>query len=52
MFFPDWSKKILIGAALAALAVRSLGKTEAGREVAELMATSPVPSVEGEVPDE
>lgn len=34
------------------LAARSLGKTEAGREVAELMATSPVPSVEGEVPDE
>lgn len=38
--------------ALAALAVRSLGKTDAGREVAELMAASPVPSVEGEVPDE
>ncbi|MEE0346261.1 MAG: RluA family pseudouridine synthase [Adlercreutzia sp.] len=38
--------------ALDSLAARSLGKTEAGREVAELMATSPVPSVEGEVPDE
>ena len=38
--------------ALDALAERSLGKTDAGREVAELMATSPVPSVEGEVPDE
>ena len=38
--------------ALDALAERSLGKTDAGREVAELMAASPVPSVEGEVPDE
>ena len=38
--------------ALDSLAARSLGKTEAGREVAELMAASPVPSVEGEVPDE
>lgn len=38
--------------ALDSLVDRSLGKTEAGREVAELMATSPVPSVEGEVPDE
>ena len=34
--------------ALDSLAARSLGKTE----VAELMAASPVPSVEGEVPDE
>ena len=38
--------------ALDTLAERSLGKTDAGREVAELMAASPVPSVEGEVPDE
>lgn len=35
--------------ALDLLAERSLGKTEAGREVAGLMAVSPVPSVEGEV---
>lgn len=35
--------------ALDSLAERSLGRTEAGREVAELMAASPVPSVEGEV---
>lgn len=35
--------------ALDRLADRSLGKTEAGLEVAELMAAAPVPSVEGEV---
>ena len=38
--------------ALDALGESSLGKTDAGREVAELMAASPVASVEGEVPDE
>ena len=36
--------------ALDSLADRSLGVTEAGREVAALMETAPAPSVEGEVP--
>lgn len=36
--------------ALDGLADRSLGVTEAGREVYDLMAASPVPSIEGEVP--
>ncbi|MEE0706758.1 MAG: RluA family pseudouridine synthase [Adlercreutzia sp.] len=35
--------------ALDSLAPRSLGKTEAGREVAALMASAPTPSVEGQV---
>ena len=35
--------------ALDSLAPRSLGKTEAGREVATLMASAPTPSVEGQV---
>ncbi len=35
--------------ALEALAPRSRGVTEAGREVAEVLAASPVPSVEGDV---
>lgn len=38
--------------ALEALAPRSMGKTEAGLEVAELLARSPHPSVEGVVPDD
>lgn len=34
---------------LDALRERSMGRTDAGREVADLMATSPVPSVEGTI---
>jgi 23S rRNA pseudouridine1911/1915/1917 synthase len=38
--------------ALDSLAPRSLRKTEAGRELFELMAKSPVPSIEGVVPED
>lgn len=49
MAFADNLPRDLQGA-LEGLADRSLGKTDAGREVAELMAVSPMPSIEGEVP--